>query len=50
MISHPVMVKGLKKVPFKKALVKGETNDETLQNLGYSPSEIAELKTLNIYK
>ncbi len=48
MISHPVMVKGLKKVLFKKAPAKGENNDEILQSLGYSPSEIAELKTLNI--
>ena len=48
MIRHPVTVKGLERVAFKRAPVKGEHNDEILQKLGYTPADITELKKRNI--
>jgi formyl-CoA transferase len=43
-ISSPIQVHGLAKVPAKRAPKIGEHNEEVLQQLGFSVSEIDDLR------
>ncbi|MET8786071.1 CoA transferase [Streptomyces sp. NPDC004589] len=44
-INSPVNLRGVPKVPAKRAPDLGEHNDEVLAELGFSPADVAELRT-----